>query len=67
MSSYDNVERGHSGYATTSLICPSSAHSDDGTVFSEPWDSSQWDSFFPHGDGNNDLTMNYNIDLFETN
>lgn len=51
MSSYDNVERGHSGYATTSNICPSSAHSDDGTVFSEPWDSSQWDSFFPQGDG----------------
>lgn len=51
MSSYDNVERGHSGYATTSIICPDSAQSDDGTVFSEPWDSSQWDSFFPHGDG----------------
>lgn len=51
MSSYDNVERGHSGYATTSIICPDSAQSDDGTVFSEPWDSSQWDSFFPNGDG----------------
>lgn len=51
MSSYDNVERGHSGYATTSLLCPDSAQSDDGTVFSEPWDSSQWDSFLPNGEG----------------
>lgn len=63
MSSYDNVERGHSGYATTSLICPSSAHSDDGTVFSEPWDSSQWDSFFPHGDGNNEWQIIISIYL----
>lgn len=48
MSSYDNVEKGHSGYAS-SLVCQaSSAHSDDGTVFSEPWDSSQWDSFLPN-------------------
>lgn len=48
LSAYDNVERGgHSGYAT-SMICHDSAHSDDGTVFSEPWDSSQWDSFLPH-------------------
>lgn len=48
LSAYDNVERGgHSGYAT-SLICHDSANSDDGTVFSEPWDSSQWDSFLPH-------------------
>lgn len=46
ISSYDNVERGHSGYAV-SLHCHDSTHSDDGTVFSEPWDSSQWDSFFP--------------------
>lgn len=51
MSAYDNVEKSHSGYATTSLICHDSAQSDDGTVFSEPWDSSQWDSFWPH-DGN---------------
>lgn len=47
ISAYDNVERGHSGYAT-SMICHDSAQSDDGTVFSEPWDSSQWDSFLPH-------------------
>lgn len=48
LSAYDNVERGaHSGYAT-SMICHDSTHSDDGTVFSEPWDSSQWDSFLPH-------------------
>lgn len=50
MSSYDNVERGHSGYAS-SMLCPDSAQSDDGTVFSEPWDSSQWDSFFTPPDG----------------
>lgn len=48
ISSYDNVERGHSGYATSSIVFPDSTHSDDGTVFSEPWDSSQWDSFLPH-------------------
>lgn len=48
LSAYDNVERnGHSGYAT-SLIYHGSIHSDDGTVFSEPWDSSQWDSFMPN-------------------
>lgn len=52
LSAYDNVERAaHSGYAT-SMFCHGSAHSDDGTVFSEPWDSSQWDSFLPH-EGNN--------------
>lgn len=32
------------GYATSLM---NSAQSDDGTVFSEPWDSSQWDSFLP--------------------
>lgn len=48
ISSYDNVERHHSGYATSSGHYHGSTHSDDGTVFSEPWDSSQWDSFFPH-------------------
>lgn len=48
ISSYDNVERHHSGYATSSVHYHDSTHSDDGTVFSEPWDSSQWDSFFPH-------------------
>lgn len=47
ISSYDNVERGHSGYATSSILFPD-GNSDDGTVFSEPWDSSQWDSFLPH-------------------
>lgn len=52
ISAYDNVERAtaHSGYGT-SLMCHDSSHSDDGTVFSEPWDSSQFDSFYPH-DGN---------------
>lgn len=48
ISSYDNVERGHSGYATSSILFPDNTHSEDGTVFSEPWDSSQWDSFLPH-------------------
>lgn len=48
LSAYDNVERtGHSGYAT-SMNYQGSSHSDDGTVFSEPWDSSQWDSIMPH-------------------
>lgn len=57
LSAYDNVERGaHSGYAT-SMICHDSSHSDDGTVFSEPWDSSQWDSFMPH-DGNYWIKIN---------
>lgn len=41
LSSYDNVEQ-HSIYGGSF-----SAHSDDGTLFSEPWDSSQWDSFLP--------------------
>lgn len=67
LSSYDNV--GHSGYATTSIFNQSSAHSDDGTVFSEPWDSSQWDSFLPHGDGKSFIsyiatTHNQHIDNF---
>lgn len=52
LSAYDNVDRaGHSGYGT-SMNFQGSSHSDDGTVFSEPWDSSQWDSFMPH-DGKN--------------
>lgn len=55
LSAYDNVDRaGHSGYAT-SMNFQSSSHSDDGTVFSEPWDSSQWDSFMPHDGKNYDL------------
>lgn len=48
ISSYDNVERHGNGYGTSAMCHGSSAHSDDGTVFSEPWDSSQWDSFLPH-------------------
>lgn len=54
ISAYDNVERGQIasyGYATTaSLLMAETANSDDGTVFSEPWDSSQWDNFFPQDD-----------------
>ncbi|GAB0089724.1 hypothetical protein DMENIID0001_043210 [Sergentomyia squamirostris] len=53
ISAYDNVERG----ATSSLICPDSAQSDDGTVFSEPWDSSQWDSFLPHDDASDTIHL----------
>lgn len=60
ISSYDNVERNHSGYGT-SIQYHDSTHSDDGTVFSEPWDSSQWDSFFPH-DG-----MSFVFVIFQTN
>lgn len=45
LSSYDNVEQ-HSIYGGNS------AASEDGTLFSEPWDSSQWDSFMPTTDGN---------------
>lgn len=46
LSSYDNVER---NYALSQCFFNGldSAQSDDGTVFSEPWDSSQWDSFMP--------------------
>ncbi|XP_049533838.1 protein sprint [Anopheles darlingi] len=44
-SAYDNVERQVNAYASSAV---NSSHSDDGTVFSEPWDSSQWDSFFPN-------------------
>lgn len=46
LSSYDNVER---NYALSQCFFTGldSAQSDDGTVFSEPWDSSQWDSFMP--------------------
>ncbi|XP_065095443.1 protein sprint isoform X3 [Ochlerotatus camptorhynchus] len=51
-SAYDNVEKQAAGYATSLL---NSAQSDDGTVFSEPWDSSQWDSFLPQD--NNADTM----------
>ncbi|XP_017035272.1 protein sprint isoform X1 [Drosophila kikkawai] len=45
LSSYDNVfcQNSFSGGID-------SAQSDDGTIFSEPWDSSQWDSFLPHDD-----------------
>jgi Ras and Rab interactor 2/3 len=44
LSSYDNVVEQQSVYG--------SAASEDGTLFSEPWDSSQWDSFMPTTDGN---------------
>lgn len=47
-SAYDNLERGNSGaygFAGSSFVMPDgSVASDDGTVFSEPWDSSRWDT-----------------------
>lgn len=42
LSSYDNV------FCQNSFGGIDSAQSDDGTIFSEPWDSSQWDTFLPH-------------------
>lgn len=49
-SAYDNLDRGSSsngyGYAGSFLLPDGSAASDDGTVFSEPWDSSRWDTMF---------------------
>jgi hypothetical protein len=61
ISAYDNVEKNgrienSHGYAQTSILnfIESSAQSDDGTVFSEPWDSSQWDSFLPNNDDSSD-------------
>ncbi|XP_011555384.3 protein sprint isoform X3 [Plutella xylostella] len=42
-SCYDNVH---------DLRPLSEQASDDGTVFSEPWDSSQWDGLLPPGNGN---------------
>ncbi|XP_055635039.1 protein sprint isoform X2 [Toxorhynchites rutilus septentrionalis] len=50
-SAYDNVEKQTAGYASSIV---NSAQSDDGTVFSEPWDSSQWDSYLPQQDNNAD-------------
>ncbi|KAM8718465.1 hypothetical protein ACLKA7_001641 [Drosophila subpalustris] len=55
LSSYDNVERNCAAFCQTYYGGIDSAQSDDGTVFSEPWDSSQWDSFMPMQD---DATMN---------
>ncbi|XP_036227060.2 protein sprint isoform X2 [Bactrocera oleae] len=49
LSSYDNVG---GTYSFCQSYCNGidSAQSDDGTVFSEPWDSSQWDSINPQDD-----------------
>ncbi|KAH8265165.1 hypothetical protein KR044_010618, partial [Drosophila immigrans] len=55
LSAYDNVERNCAAFCQTYYGGIDSAQSDDGTVFSEPWDSSQWDSFMPMQD---DATMN---------
>lgn len=49
LSSYDNVVEQQSVYGGS---FHNSAPSEDGTLFSEPWDSSQWDSFLPTTDGN---------------
>lgn len=52
LSSYDNVERNcAAAFCQTYYGGIDSAQSDDGTIFSEPWDSSQWDSFMPMQDG----------------
>uniref|UniRef100_A0A182N539 Protein sprint n=1 Tax=Anopheles dirus TaxID=7168 RepID=A0A182N539_9DIPT len=55
-SAYDNVERHANAYASSAI---NSAHSDDGTVFSEPWDSSQWDSFLPNEQPSIDAPNSY--------
>ncbi|EDW00152.1 GH12710, partial [Drosophila grimshawi] len=55
LSAYDNVERNCANFCQTYYGGIDSAQSDDGTVFSEPWDSSQWDSFMPMQD---DATIN---------
>lgn len=47
LSSYDNVEK---NFALSYFNGMDSGQSDDGTVFSEPWDSTQWDSFLPPDD-----------------
>ncbi|XP_055854348.1 protein sprint isoform X2 [Episyrphus balteatus] len=44
LSSYDNVEK---SFPFSYFNGMDSGQSDDGTVFSEPWDSTQWDSFLP--------------------
>lgn len=49
LSSYDNVVEQQSVYGGS---FHNSAPSEDGTLFSEPWDSSQWDTFLPTTDGN---------------
>lgn len=49
LSSYDNVVEQQSVYGGS---FHNSAPSEDGTLFSEPWDSSQWDTFMPTTDGN---------------
>ncbi|XP_054730490.1 protein sprint isoform X1 [Anastrepha obliqua] len=49
LSSYDNVGGTYS-FCQSYFNGIDSAQSDDGTVFSEPWDSSQWDSINPQDD-----------------
>lgn len=50
LSSYDNVVAEQQSMYGGSFH--NSAPSEDGTLFSEPWDSSQWDSMMPTTDGN---------------
>lgn len=61
LSSYDNVER---SFLSNSYPAnrTDSTHSDDGTVFSEPWDSSQWDSFVPHDGKHTDNIRQKTVD-----
>ncbi|XP_030381882.1 protein sprint isoform X2 [Scaptodrosophila lebanonensis] len=48
LSSYDNVERTCATSWQNYCGDIDSAQSDDGTIFSEPWESSQWDSNIQH-------------------
>ncbi|CRK92539.1 CLUMA_CG006082, isoform A [Clunio marinus] len=53
LSSYDNVEQ-QSVYGGS---YQNSAPSEDGTLFSEPWDSSQWDTFMPTTDDSSTIHL----------
>lgn len=61
LSAYDNVERNCAAFCQTYYAGIDSAQSDDGTVFSEPWDSSQWDSFMPMQDGKCHTSIQNNV------
>lgn len=60
-SAYDNLDRSNSvgyGFAGSSVRPDGSVASDDGTVFSEPWDSSRWDTLLNSTDELSD-TINF--------
>lgn len=57
ISAYDNLDRGNGGgygYAGSIVMPDGSVASDDGTVFSEPWDSSRWDTMLNTTDDQSD-------------